>query len=78
MSWNPKYIFLLIVVTAVSYFAALLLEKQNSTVFIRKSIVAVTVVICLGILFVFKYFSFFINVITDVFGLMVSDKYLGG
>lgn len=60
MSWNPKYVVLILGTTVVSYAAALLLERTSS---VRKKrwILAGTVVICLGVLFVFKYLEFLLN-----------------
>lgn len=60
MSWNPKYVVLILGTTVISYVAALLLEKYSS-VRIKKGILAGTVVICLGVLFVFKYLEFLLN-----------------
>lgn len=58
MSWNPKYVVLILLTTFVSYTAALLLEKQN-TAGKRKLILAGTLAVCLGVLFFYKYFNFF-------------------
>lgn len=58
MSWNPRYIILFLGTTVVSYSAGLLLDGE-----IRRSrrqlILASAVVICLGVLFFYKYFNFF-------------------
>lgn len=58
MSWNPKYVVLILGTTAVSYFAAIWLEKANDKKK-KKLIVVGNVIACLGVLFVFKYFNFF-------------------
>jgi D-alanyl-lipoteichoic acid acyltransferase DltB (MBOAT superfamily) len=57
MSWNVKYVFLILFTTVVSYGAAMLLEKQERKK-IKKLILAGTAILCLGVLFVFKYFNF--------------------
>ena len=57
MSWNPKYVGLILGTTVISYVAALLLEKYSS-VRIKKGILAGTVVICLGVLFVLSILNF--------------------
>lgn len=60
MSWNAKYIVLILFTTFASYLAALLIEKhQNKTQ--QKIILTVTLLICFGILFFFKYFNFASN-----------------
>ena len=58
MSWNAKYIILILFTTAASYCAALLLERSGSQAR-KRAILAVTLFICLGVLGVFKYFNFF-------------------
>lgn len=58
MSWNPKYVVLILFTTAVSYFSALWMERQQDERN-RRSIMIGTVLICLGVLFFFKYFNFF-------------------
>lgn len=57
MSYNPKYVVLILLTTGVSYLCALGLEKTDN-VRKRKLILAASMVVCLGILFVFKYFNF--------------------
>lgn len=57
MSWNAKYVVIILFTTIISYLAAIFLERQNSRE--KKGIVLVCVaIICLGILFFFKYFNF--------------------
>ena len=67
MSWSVRYIVLILFTTVVSYGAGLLLEKtENRT---RRSwILAGTLVACLGILFVFKYFNFFYETLDNLLG----------
>lgn len=57
MSWNAKYVFLILFTTVISYYAAILLEKAESQKN-KKRILAGTAVACLGVLFFFKYFNF--------------------
>ena len=64
MSWNAKYIVLILFTTLVSYVAALLLVRTDSTR-TKKLILALTLFACLGVLFVFKYFNFFAGAFTD-------------
>lgn len=60
MSWNPTYVVLILFVTVVSYFAGIMV-KQSDSVKKRKWIVAVAVVSSLAVLFVFKYYNFFMD-----------------
>ena len=66
MSWKAEYIFLILFTTAVSYYAAILLEKTEKKS-IKKLIVTVSLLICFGVLFVFKYYNFFFEQITKLF-----------
>ena len=65
MSWNPKYIILILLTTAVSYFAGLLIEGQKGSV--KKVVLTITCIVCLGTLFIFKYFNFFTESISYIF-----------
>ncbi|MCR5272507.1 MAG: MBOAT family protein [Lachnospiraceae bacterium] len=68
MSWNAKYVFLIFGTTLISYVAARLLEGQDDKK--KKNIIlAVTAVVCLGVLFFFKYFNFFFESVTQIFKL---------
>ena len=64
MSWNAKYIMLIIFTTLASYLAALMLEKTESQR-TKKVILTLTLCACLGVLFVFKYFNFFAGAVVD-------------
>ena len=69
MSWNPKYVVLILFTTAISYTAAILIEKQAKKAN-KKIILAVAAVLCLGVLFFFKYFNFAsssVSVILSIF-----------
>lgn len=57
MSWNPWLIFLILATTVVSYLAGILMPKTNNPK-IKKLLLIVTIVVCLGILIFFKYFNF--------------------
>ena len=65
MSWNVKYVVLILFTTCASYFAALFLEKTENEK-TRKLILAVTLIACLGVLFVFKYFNWFFESLSAV------------
>ena len=65
MSWNAKYVFLIFITTFTSYLCAILIEKNREH---KKPILIVTLLVCLGILFVFKYFNFFFESINYLLG----------
>lgn len=65
MSWNPKYVVLILFTTAVSYFSALYIEKTESQKKKKLSLIT-AVVLCLGVLFFFKYFNFASETVTQL------------
>ncbi len=65
MCWNPAYLLLIIASTIVDYVAARRIAACNSTL-VRRSWLAVSLVVNLGLLFTFKYFNFFVANVTAV------------
>lgn len=65
MSWNAKFVFLILFTTFVSYLAARLIDGENDKRK-KKIILALTAIICLGVLFFFKYFNFLSESITQL------------
>lgn len=57
MSWNVRYVVLILFTTVVSYISAVMLEGTKSARR-KRGIVAGALLACLGVLFVFKYFNF--------------------
>lgn len=62
MSWNPKYVVLIFGTTVISYLSAILLEKSEH----KKMILICATTVCLGVLFIFKYYNFMIESIVGV------------
>jgi D-alanyl-lipoteichoic acid acyltransferase DltB (MBOAT superfamily) len=60
MLWNPKFVILLMVSTLVSYFVSLKMGEAESTK-TKKWLLITGLTTNLGLLFVFKYFNFFID-----------------
>lgn len=58
MSWNPKYVLLILLTTAVSYICGIYVEKIESAKG-KKWCIVIALVVSLGVLFFFKYFNFF-------------------
>ena len=65
MSWNVKYIVLILFTTIISYMAGIFLERYRDNKLVKKFILAFTLISCLGVLFVFKYFNFFAGAFVD-------------
>ena len=62
---EPIYVLLMILSIIVNYYIALLMDKSKR----KKSYLVVDIIFNLGLLFLFKYFDFFINDINNVFNL---------
>lgn len=58
MSWNAKYVVFILFTTVVTYLCAVCTEKWRSH---KKLFLCISLAACLGILFLFKYFNFFMN-----------------
>ena len=60
MSWNVKYVILILFTTLVSYEAAYFIEREPMQTR-KKAILSVAIISCMGVLFFFKYFNFVSN-----------------
>lgn len=63
-----RFAFLLVVTTLTAYIAGLSFENEKYNRF-KKAILVSTIILNVGILFVFKYYDFFVSEITKVFAL---------
>lgn len=77
MYWSPRLIFLILFTTLVSYLSGILLERAGERRGIRRLILAVTMLACLGVLVFFKYFNFLYDSFYDVVWLF-SGKFPSG
>lgn len=78
MSWNPKYLVLILFTTFISYAAGMIMDKYESKK-IKKYALIVSSILCLSVLFFFKYFNFVSESIAKVamlFGMPVSPLVL--
>lgn len=73
MCWNPKYIILIGTTTIITYITGLLIESsgnikdEKKSLNIKRLLVFLSVTSNLGILFLFKYYSFFTNSLIRLF-----------
>ena len=67
MSWNAAYIALILLTTAVSYGAALWIERLPARRG-RRAVLIGALAVCLGVLFFFKYFNFFAGSVVGLAG----------
>lgn len=70
-AWNTKYLSLIILVTLISYGSALLLQYICR---LRRMIMIITVIVCLGLLFSFKYINFFLSSVNSLLSV-VDNRY---
>ena len=68
MSWNVWLVFLILGTTIVSYGAGILISKTNNGA-LKKFYLITTLVVCLGVLFFFKYFDFLMGSVIDFLNL---------
>ena len=66
MSWRPEYLFLIIASTLVDYYAGLAIHGSRSPVR-RRFFLLMSLIMNLGLLFVFKYFNFFNGALQGLF-----------
>jgi D-alanyl-lipoteichoic acid acyltransferase DltB (MBOAT superfamily) len=71
MFWRPIFIFLIILSTLIDYFAARGMEKYDLKSRGRKTFLILSLLSNLGILFLFKYFNFF----SEIIGLITSNNF---
>ena len=64
--WDYRFCFLMLILTAVSYFTAIIISKRNK---FRKFAFICGVAVPLVILGIFKYFNFFIQSFADLFNI---------
>lgn len=72
MSWNPTLIVLILFTTLVSYAGGLLIEKSARPA-VRKTALIGTILVCLGVLFFFKYFNFLGETFNSIVSLWSED-----
>ena len=73
MYWSPRLIFLILFTTLVSYLCGILLEKAGERRGLRRLILALTIVVCLGVLIFFKYFNFLYDTFYDIVWLFSGE-----
>ncbi len=67
MSWNPRYVVLILSTTVITYICGRLIEKTGKPA-AKKLCMAVGFTINFGLLFFFKYFDFFLSSLSKVLG----------
>ncbi len=76
MAWKPAYIILILLCTAVNYIAALQIQKREDER-VRKLWLILSLVVSLGVLFVYKYFSFLNESLRGIFTYLNFNYSLG-
>lgn len=73
ISWNADLLYLILFTTAISYVAAIVIERSASR-HMRRFWLVVTLVVCLGVLFFFKYFNFLSDSVVGIMNLFGAGK----
>lgn len=76
MRWNPAYVLLILLATAINFFAALQIDNHRENKAKSRFYLAIGMITSLGILFVFKYANFVGSMINDLFGLLSVDRHI--
>lgn len=66
--WNWKFLGLLLGITALTFVTGYYIGGETVTKTKKKLLLWLDLVVCLGLLFVFKYYNFFLESLTDVVG----------
>lgn len=66
--WNWKFLGLLLGITALTFVTGYYIGGEAITKTKKKLLLWLDLVVCLGLLFVFKYYNFFLESLTDVVG----------
>ncbi|MFT4805183.1 MAG: alginate O-acetyltransferase complex protein AlgI [Psychroserpens sp.] len=74
--WDPRFLVLIILSTIVDFYIGIGLNKSSSPK-TRKSLIITSIVVNIGILFVFKYYGFFVENFIDAFTFFGSQLSLG-
>lgn len=73
-TWDWRCLGLLLLTALSTWCAGVFLVRRNASNKARKRIAIAVILLNLGILFFFKYFNFFIQSFTDLFGLFGKDS----
>ena len=73
-AWNFKLLGLILFTTAVSYFCALAMEKTEKKS-LKKFYITLTLLVCLGTLFFFKYYNFMADTVSSIAGAVSGKTY---
>ncbi len=73
-SWGePKYIILMILTTLIAYISALIIDKYGRKSVKSKLALLFSVITSIGLLFVFKYLDFSINILNAIFNINIKN-----
>lgn len=73
-AWNFRLLALILFTTAVSYFCAIIIEKAEKKA-LKKLCITVTLIVCLGTLFFFKYYNFLADSVAGIAGAVSGKTY---
>ncbi len=71
MSWRASYVVLILFTIITTYIASVIINRFEDNKKIRKTALVLGILLNLGVLFLFKYYNFFIENIENVSGIML-------
>lgn len=71
--WNWKFLGLLLGITALTFVTGYYIGDENIAKSRKKLLLWLDLIVCLGLLFVFKYYNFFLESLTDVVGFFGAN-----
>lgn len=75
---EPIYVFVMVLSCAIDYFAGLVMSKHEDEPKIRRACLITSIALNLGLLGIFKYTSFIIETVNDVFGTNLPANIYAG
>ncbi len=75
---EPKYAVLLLLCCIINYLAGLMIEKRRNDPKAKKAVLAVSLILDIGILCVFKYTAFIAEIINGIFGTSLPANIWAG
>ncbi len=78
ISWNLDLVYLIVFTTVVSWLCSIIIEKKRENRALCRTCLTLTLVVCLGVLFFFKYFNFLSDSVVGVMNLFGAkqDRFL--
>ena len=75
MMWNYKLIFLILFTTVISFLGGILIHKNKDNKKLKIFLMIISIILCLSVLVVFKYFNFLANIFVSIANSISNNSY---